>query len=300
MGRHTDIQWADSTLNPMMGCAGCELWIPKLGIKKCYAGNMVERFQGKSHNVPANFNEPQLYLHRFDELDHWGDLTGKPRPATSEVAAKPWLDGMPRLVFMCDMGDPFTEPLPLDWLAPYLERLGKLPHILIWLTKSPRRMREFSEKYGPFPDNFWLLTSVTRADNMARIAELIRVKGGSVKGVSYEPAAGWVDFTPWFPYINWIIIGGCSGPVAAGEDPWPFKLEWARDLIQSTNDSGVAPFFKQTGANAYLDGRRFQTPNDPTHGGDWQDWPEWLRQREYPLVSFPRHMRQRNLLEVLA
>ena len=35
MARHTKIQWCDSTVNPVMGCAGCELWNTKTGNFSC-------------------------------------------------------------------------------------------------------------------------------------------------------------------------------------------------------------------------------------------------------------------------
>jgi protein gp37 len=41
MGKTTEIQWCDSTVNPVMGCAGCELWDGKLKI--CYAGVLHAR-----------------------------------------------------------------------------------------------------------------------------------------------------------------------------------------------------------------------------------------------------------------
>jgi protein gp37 len=38
MSRRTDIEWCDDSVNPAMGCDGCELWDPKRGIFFCYAG----------------------------------------------------------------------------------------------------------------------------------------------------------------------------------------------------------------------------------------------------------------------
>jgi len=42
MGKKTTIQWCDSTINPTMGCDGCELWDQNR--KSCYAGILHKRF----------------------------------------------------------------------------------------------------------------------------------------------------------------------------------------------------------------------------------------------------------------
>ena len=47
MGIKTDIEWCDSSVNPTENCDGCELWNTKAGIRKCYAGKLTERFQGR-------------------------------------------------------------------------------------------------------------------------------------------------------------------------------------------------------------------------------------------------------------
>jgi hypothetical protein len=71
--------------------------------------------------------------------------------------------------------------------------------------------------------------------------------------------------------IDWVIIGGESGPGAR-----PMEIEWARTLVQQCQDSGVAPFVKQLGA---IRGRELGAGS---HGADWDAWPEDLRIREFP------------------
>src|SRR5262245_31262275 len=139
----TPIAWCDSTVNLMMGCDGCELWNPAAGVRHCYAGALTGRHAGRK-GWPDAFDRPALFPHRLDEALRWPDLTGKPRPG------KPWLDGLPRLLFLNDMGDTFTEGLALDWLAPHLPRMAASPHQWLLLTKRPRRMAEFSRSH-PLP-----------------------------------------------------------------------------------------------------------------------------------------------------
>lgn len=112
--------------------------------------------------------------------------------------------------------------------------------------------------------------------------------------------------------IDWIIIGGESGPGAR-----PFHLEWARDLVRQCRAAGVAPFVKQLGQRPTVDyyqhmreldaggfdtsscvalgwsyrdgqpppGSRAHYYTGDSHGGEPAEWPEDLRVRESPEVT---------------
>lgn len=282
MGKVTAIQWCDSTLNLEMGCDGCELWNPKAGIKKCYAGQLHERYAGASKGYPIAFHQPKIFGDRMAEAERWSDLTGTDRED------KPWLNGLPRLIFLNDMGDTFTESLPIDWLAPFLPRLGALPHIIMLLTKRANRMLAFSQDY-PFPKNFWLMTSITSSANHNRIEQLLQTRGGSAFGISYEPALELVDFRKWMRPggLSFIITGGESGPGAR-----PFDLQWPRDLVKQCEGTDTSLFVKQLGADPYDCSDGSDRPNEGNwvdlrdrSGGDWSEWPEELRRRELPRMS---------------
>src|SRR6266550_110054 len=143
MGIQTDIQWCDSTLNIQMGCQGCELWNPAAGVFKCYAGVLTERMTtaGPIKGWPEAFRFPKIFPHRMAEAERWSDLTGCERPH------KPWLNGLPRLVFTNDMGDTWTDGLDRDWLAPYLPRMVATSHIYQILTKRPLAAAGFFTKH---------------------------------------------------------------------------------------------------------------------------------------------------------
>jgi protein gp37 len=236
MGQTTAIEWCDSTLNLEMGCDGCELWTPKTGEKTCYSGNLTQVYAGNK-GWPDSFDKPKLFPERLKEVEKWKDLTGADRPG------KPWLNGLPRLIFLDDMGDTFTESLPIDWLAEHLPRLAALPHTIILLTKRANRMLEFSKTH-PFPKNFWLLVSVTSAANYNRIEQLLQVRGGGAFGVSYEPAWGRIDLTEWLrdAKLRWVIAGGSSGLTAKPAHP-----DWFRDVRDQCQRANCAYFFKQWG-----------------------------------------------------
>lgn len=285
MGIHTDIEWCDSSLQLEVGCAGCELWTD--GYRECYAGNLVERYKGLK-GWPKSFSEPELFLNRLDEASRWKDLTGQHRPN------KPWLNGYPRVIFLNDLGDTFTEALPLDWMAPLLPRMATLPHVFIVLTKRANRMLRFSMEY-PFPDNFWLMTSVTSSDNYHRIDQLMDCKGGSVRGISYEPALGEINLDRWLDgRLNWVVAGGMSGNSERGSDlAWFLKTQ--RQCVGKS-----AWFLKQLGNKPY----RIDLYDDirgparkrlvllDKKGAAPEEWPTQLNIREMPRISLDRQHSQ--------
>lgn len=140
----------------------------------------------------------------------------------------------------------------------------------------------------------------------------------ALRFVSYEPALGPVNFrslpfgrpfggtkprildsltagsksdTPW--HLNWVIVGGESGPGAR-----PFDLAWARSTIAQCRAAKVACFVKQLGACPRGTGRdvcpaRYSTDGTVEDGpiimrlrhrkgADPLEWPEDLRVREMP------------------
>lgn len=242
MSKETNIEWADSSLNLQMGCDGCELWNPAAEVKHCYAGTLTERYAGVNKGFPKSFDEPMIFRERIMQIKNWKSLTGMMR------LNKPWLNGLPRIIFLNDMGDTFTESLPLDWLA---EKFGEKDQSLLdmmersqdqylLLTKRPRRMVEFSRWY-PLPKNVWPGTSITSQANIGRVRDLMEVKGGGPLWLSVEPLLGPVMIPEvWQSRINWIIVGGESG-----KDARPMKPEWARNIREQCRMSATAFFMKQ-------------------------------------------------------
>lgn len=286
MGIKTSIEWCDSSLNLMAGCDGCELW--NANSKHCYAGQLTERYKGQA-GWPESFDNPKLFTERIVKVLKWSDLTGKDRPD------KPWLNGMPRMVFLNDMGDTFTESLPLDWLAPLLPMMEESPHVFMLLTKRASRMAEFSYSY-PLPKNVWPGVSVTSMNNLQRVNSLLKVYGGGMKWVSVEPLLGPVSFdqssliqdgetTGWNMFgspengISWVVVGGESGPGAR-----PCNVEWIRSIAAQCKAAQVKVFVKQLGSNAFLSDDFGSCPLQlkDKKGGEPTEWPEDLHIREMP------------------
>lgn len=246
MGISTGIEWADSTCNPVVGCDGCEL-------DGCYARKLIGRYAGLP-GWPASFDRPKAFLGRIAKALKWPDLTGKDRPD------KPWLDGKPRHIFWCDLSDPWTESMPLDWLAPYLSMLADSPHIHIFCTKRPDRAGLFFMDH-PAPRKLILLTTVTSQATIWRAKALLRIPGISVRGVSAEPLLSDVDFGDCLGHhlgcdgdgypcatclssgrLDWLTTGFESGIGARPGHP-----DSARSARNQCQAAGVPFFFKQWG-----------------------------------------------------
>jgi protein gp37 len=267
MAIETQIQWCDSTNNVQMGCEGCELVKHPDHKPSCYAKVMTDRYAGRK-GWPSAFEKPALFLDRIPKMINWPDLTGTNRPA------KPWLNGQPRVIFLNDMGDTFTKGLPENWFAEVLPQLAASPHLYLVLTKWPQRFAHFSAKY-PLPENVCPGTSVTSEKTSFRVRALLEVQAEGFKWVSAEPLWSGLKYDAAFAGVDWVIFGGESGSVAK-----PCDIEWIRTGLTFCKDNQVPAFVKQLGARPMLNGERLSLKDG--HGGDWEEWPEDLRIREFP------------------
>jgi protein gp37 len=166
---------------------------------------------------------------------------------------------------------------------------------------------------APWPlPNVWLGVSVeTQAYADSRLPELLRCPA-SVRFVSYEPALGPVSFAQWLrpgcrwtgpvpphwlgahnprscsndehrgPALDWIIVGGESGPGAR-----TFDVEWARSVVRECESAKVACFVKQLGRKPVTRSTaapHFEVPMALVHrkGNDMDEWPMELRVRQWP------------------
>ena len=254
MADETKIQWCDSTVNPIMGCGGCELFPspgevlraideavapaqatwkpdhakhlyrdlvfkaydgidePKDGHKRavttsniwhlrrefesvvrethgpdaagaavsaiereitCYAAKLhlnkglkivKPDYAGNPGHAPT-FETVTAFPGRVCQAADLSDLLGKTDPD------RPWIDRLPRLIFVSDMGDAFSRKADFGFLKkeviePIQSDAGRR-HLWLWLTKQPKRMAEFAEEIGGFPDNVCAMTTVTGQDSLS-------------------------------------------------------------------------------------------------------------------------------------
>jgi protein gp37 len=240
MADSSTIEWTDATWNPVTGCtkisAGCD---------HCYAERFSERFRG----VPGHPFETGF------------DLTL--RPARLQ---QPLLWRQPRMIFVNSMSDLFHKEIPAPFIEAVFDTMEKADwHTFQVLTKRSSLMRNFlRRRYGDGrgPAHMWFGVSVEDGTKLSRVRHLQQAPAG-VRFLSIEPLIaplGTLDLIG----IDWIIVGGESGPGARPMDP-----QWVRDIRDQCARAGVAFFFKQWG------GLR------PKFGGRTLDGREWS---EFPAV----------------
>lgn len=288
MGKDTLIQWCDTTANPTTGCDGCELHIPGKG-GPCYAGVLHEQRLAKSlpKLYDKTFTNVRLAPGRMAKVAALPDLAGVTRPD------KPWIPAaMPRLVFVGDMGDVLSGAVPFTYIEdeiirPALSMHGRR-HIYLILTKQPGRLAKFvrwlmAERGYGLPHNVWVGTSITGPTTAGRAQDLVLIPAAK-RFVSLEPLHEYVDVARWFGMIDWVIIGGESEQ--RPHDAHPFCVRWVYRVINAGQAAGVPVFVKQLGSRPVVGSPLGDEPIPLTlkdhHGGDWEEWPEPLRVRQFP------------------
>jgi protein gp37 len=283
MAKGTAIQWCDDTVNPTMGCDGCELWNHKEGndaVKRCYAGVLHDRHGQTNPGYSPTFKVLTQHPGRVAKAAAMTDLRGKRR------LDKPWLNGQPRLIFLSDMSDALSKEIGFEYLEQevidVVKSLSGSRHVWLWLTKQPRRMGEFhawlAEHDVAWPSNLWMGTSVTSPKTKWRADQLAEA-GKHDKGVrrflSVEPQDDEIRMLPQIRKVQWVIQGGESGSQAM-----PFDVAWARLLRDQCQKAKVPYFLKQLGEKP----REQDQPVEllQRHGGSWGEWPNDLRLREVP------------------
>jgi protein gp37 len=218
MALNTKIEYCDSTINPVMGCTGCELYDPDPDKNHCYAASMCNRYAGMK-GWPTHFTVPEFFPGRIERALKWPDLTGTDRPT------KPWLNGYPRVIFFVDLGDIFCPgaPDPVQWLAPKLNDMAQSPHIWMILTKWPERMATFL--WGrDIPQNFWLGTTVTTQESVKRrVWHLLVLGGPKVRWLSVEPILRPIDLRE-IPLGDYRYLNALAGRIDKLNSPGTYYI----------------------------------------------------------------------------
>ena len=162
----------------------------------------------------------------------------------------------PRIIFVNSMSDLFHKNVPGDFIVKVFDTMRRAYwHTFQILTKRSDRLLSLSP-FLPWPKNVWIGVSVESPQYCFRIRDLARVPA-AVRFLSLEPLLAPIPRVP-LRGIDWVIIGGESGPGAR-----EMKPEWVRDLRRQCSEKGVAFFFKQWGgfkkkaAGRILDGRTY-------------------------------------------
>jgi len=222
MAETTEIAWTDSTFNPWWGCskisAGCD---------HCYAETLDRRTGG----------------------NHWG-ANKTPRILSDAYWRKPirWQkaaeeSGTRRRVFCGSMCDWTDKNAPTGQRARLWDLIRSTP-TLDWqlLTKrAPRISKCLTPDWGDGYRNVWLgVTVENRRQGLPRIDELRGIPA-AIRFLSIEPLLedlGALDLDG----IDWVIVGGESGPQARLMQP-----AWIESIKRQCDAQNVPLFFKQWG-----------------------------------------------------
>ncbi len=244
VGDGSSIEWTEATWNPTTGCdrisAGCD---------NCYALALAKRLKAMGVSRYQTDGDPRTSGPGFGVQSH---------PAALMV---PYGWRSPRTIFVNSMSDLFHAKVPTDFIEQVFAVMADTPrHTYQVLTKRPRRLVRLADRL-PWPENVWIGVSVENKDTVWRMDELRKVPA-AVRFVSAEPlldGLGDVDLSA----IDWLIVGGESGPKYRTVDP-----EWVTDLRDRCVSQGVAFFFKQWG------GPRPKSNGRELEGRVWDQMPK--------------------------
>ena len=236
MAQGSDIEWTESTWNPITGCTKISP-----GCKHCYAKRMAERLRAMGQANYANGFDLTLQPHMLEIPLRWKK---------------------PQAIFVNSMSDLFHEDVPIGYIRQVFDVMARAHwHRFQVLTKRANRLAELSPRLVWAP-NIWMGVSVENAKYAYRIDEL-RSAASSIKFLSLEPLLGPLSGLDLHG-IDWVIVGGESGPRARLVDP-----AWVTDLRDQCERANVPFFFKQWGgtnkkrSGRLLDGRTWdQMPDD--------------------------------------
>ncbi|MHB1869623.1 MAG: phage Gp37/Gp68 family protein [Steroidobacteraceae bacterium] len=255
MAEQSGISWCDATFNPWIGCTRVSP-----ACAHCYAERWAARFGRVEWDGPpvrtsaTNWRQPLAWNTNAVRL------------------------GRGLRVFCASLGDVFDNAAPDAWRADLWALIQATP-ALTWLLLTKRignvqRMLPPAWLERPLP-NVWLGATVVNQEEADRdIPKLIAVPAAA-HFVSCEPLLGPIDFDhEWLeaeyfghaddcddefcalnadehscagqvlsqPSINWVIVGGESGPEAR-----PMHPEWVRAIRDQCVDARVPFHFKQWG-----------------------------------------------------
>lgn len=165
---------------------------------------------------------------------------------------------------------------PNCWLGVSVEDQQRADERIPLLLQTPAAVRFVSYEPALGPVDFANL-----AVDMAEVThDLITARTNRGEVVTSESFANYPKALPLnslsgyspahrFPGLDWIIVGGESGPGAR-----PFDIGWARDTVAQCKAAGVACFVKQGGSSNACEHDR--------KGGHFDCFPDDLKVREFP------------------
>jgi protein gp37 len=308
MGANSKIEWTDHTWNPWWGCskvsAGCE---------HCYAERHAKRLgKAQWGPTTKRVETSDAYWEQPLEWDAAAEEAGERHRVFCGSMCdifedRPELSGLREGVF-----DTIDATPHLDWLllTKRPENIARLMPPLV--TQYVPEAGEMSYREGVRP-NIWLGVSVEDQSAADQRIPLLLQCPAEVRFLSIEPLLGpitvplYVSTCPhcgkptkgrviggrstreepfaWYcerrtcgdqyplPSIDWVIVGGESGPHAR-----PMHPAWVRSIRDQCQEAGVPFFFKQWGE--FVPGSRLGHPEAAVLSNGRYCFPDTLEARQ--------------------
>ena len=301
----TNIEWTDKVWNPVRGCS-----LVSAGCENCYAMKTAHRFSGPGGtyegltelgphgprwngtitlvpellDAPLHWKKPQrIFVNSMSDLFH-------------EYVPDEFIDRV--FAVMADAGQHTFQILTKrpQRMREYLssDNVRYSARRVFNLTNDPAGKFD-CDIYWPL-ENVWLGVSVENQTTADERIPLLLQTPTAVRWISAEPLLGQVDLSQFIPLhsgstfraarmsaqklpsINWVVIGGESGPGAR-----PCDLAWIRSIKEQCQAAKVPVFMKQLGRYPIFDRDEATRYFTDKKGGDMAEWPQDLRVREYPV-----------------
>lgn len=210
----SSIEWTEMTWNPVTGCTKISA-----GCKYCYAEVMAKRL--KAMGVVKYRAGFKLKIHE-------------------DALAIPYTWKKQKIVFVNSMSDLFHKDVPTEFIQKVFKVMNENPqHTFQVLTKRADRLLKIHDKLK-WTHNIWMGVSIENEKVTSRLSCLTKTNART-KFLSCEPLIGPLPNLD-LAGIDWVIVGGESGPKAR-----PMEPDWVIDIMDQCKIAEVAFFFKQWG-----------------------------------------------------
>lgn len=236
MAENSGIEWCHHTFNPWIGCtkvsAACD---------NCYAEEWNKRYESGANWGP---HAPRRLTKTW----------GNPVKWNKDASAK----GVRYRVFCASLADVFDNHKSIlpEWRSDLWRLIRETPNLdWLLLTKRPQNIEKMLPvDWGDGYPNVWLGTTVENQTEYDKRAHDFFSVPAAIHFLSIEPLLGpielsdisnWKSTSKWLGvplgnYLDWVIVGGESGPNFRSVD-----ADWFRSLRDQCIGAGVPFLFKQ-------------------------------------------------------
>jgi len=275
----TNIDWADSSWNPVTGCLhNCEY---------CYARGIARRFEGYETNlIPIENRTSPAYsrLERRKGFIYDLRLPFYRKGKSGKVAVAPYPFGFEptfhryhldeyankkgRTIFVGSMADLFGEWVPDEWIQEVFAACERAPwHRYLFLTKNPKRYRDLINR-GLLPkrENMWYGATHTGEYLNTPMVHPVWNMLGYKTFLSIEPLVN--DNLPNFAlydegWLDWTIVGAETGNHKSKLVP---ERKWIEDIVNVCRDYKIPVFMKKNLAKVWGEELIQEYPEGIPHG----------------------------------